>query len=468
MWCGPVTEAPTMTTEVPSTKKVLTSKGAQDAALTENPEFTFWKNDYHQHYAFGKETKEYHLQSSRDGSVTPCFGHTHTLRIPVDDADLLGPLTLQITLPALLQTVQTSTYTKWAYGGVLSLVEKIEFVANGAILQQFSNRVMDIESNMVTTSEHKRGFDMMTGRNKQSDGLQETTYYLPMPFWFCRTKGNALPYFPLCALSREVLLELRLTMKPLIQCVNANRTFLDLKEADILLGSVKMAVLAETVLLHPEERVLYTNRKDRHYLIEEFQEQEDAFEPGVSNMSTELTFSRNIKRLHWVLQDVADTVPNTVFGNNTLKYDGYSQLFLEGNYNSENAVMYPPPIRTCQLLFSNNPREPLAPTESSWEVSAEKVDSMFYTKVQPLLYEGCNSFLPNYIFGYFFSLHPFEYSPSGSYNMSATTNHLHMTLVPSDNRGFSGLRRTTLFIYSVGYNILKISTDGEPVVMFID
>lgn len=468
MWCSGAT-GPTGATDPPepqgglgTANMLLNAIGPQDRALTQDPEFTFWKEDHHryQHHPFGQENVEFLFGNTPDGTVTTFFDRVHHVDVPVDVGDLLGPLVLQVTVPPLLQNIYGSNYVRWAYGGVLAIVDKVQLTANGVILQEFSNRVMDMEAEMTVKSERIRGYNQMTGRTRSSSATESNTYYLPLPFWFCRTEGSSRPYLPLCSLSKEVALNVRVHIKPLMHCVNANRLFSNLIENQVLLGSVQMRLMADVVTLDPAERVLFTTRKDKRYLIEEYQEQEDALEAGVVSVTTELAHSRSVKRLHWVLQDAADGFPNTLFGNQHLRYDGYSKLFLEANYNSEGAIMYPPPIRTAQILIGNDAREPLAPTESAWQVTDRRVDSTFYTKVQPLLYEGCNSYLKNYIFGYFFALHPFAYAPSGAYNMSSSSNHLHITLVPN-------LRRTNLYIYSVGYNVLKIA-DGAPVRLFID
>lgn len=465
MWCDDTTDVPLDNDPPAARHHMLYATGPQDEVLTNNPEYTFWKTEHTQYHSFGQETKEYLFKDSLpDGTLKQAFGRVHTTKIPVDDADLLGPLVLQVSLPPLLQSKwfgnRRTNWIRWSYGGVLALVKKVELVANGTILQEFNSRILDMEANMVVSKDHQRGYNRMTGRNESNLALEPTFYYLPLPFWFCRTTGTSRPYLPMCALSRNVTLELRVTWEPLSSCVNANHA-VSVENEDILLGDVKMTLLASIVTLDPSERMLFTTANEKRYLIEEYQEQEDAIQPGTVEITKEIAISRNIKRLHWVVQDAADVMPNTLIGNNKLRYEGYSQLFLETNYNSDGAIMYPPPIRSCQLLFSSEPREPLGPGESTWLVSGERVDSMFYTKVQPLLYEGCNSHLKNYIFGYFFALHPFAFEPSGTYNMSATTNHLHLTLMPN-------LRRTNLYIYSVGYNILKIDIDGQPSVMFAD
>lgn len=484
------------------------NNGPQDEYLYVEDGRTLFKEDHNrvQHPPFGKESRDYLFDTEPDGALpgTTSFGHRHTCSIPSDDADLLGNVVLALTLPPLRQHVTltnswgsaaTTGYTRWAYGGVAAVVEKIDMVVDGYVLQQYTGRVLDVESLMNVPPSARVGYDRMTGRGSQHDGRSEVTYYLPVPFFFCRRAddvgsgggaaigssggssasatnvvgddGNTTdgrPFFPLCALRRGLQVQVRVALRPLVQCVNSNHMLRseDVTAERFLTGSVRARLIADVYLLDPSERNLFRTRRTRNYLMEEVQQQEDIVEAGVLNVTREISLNRSTKRIHWMLQDAADTFPNTLVGNKHLLYDGYNQLFLEANRDSGSAALYPPPIRTCQLLLGNLPREPQALTERSWQETEERVDGVYFTHLQPLLYEGCNS--PpgrNYVFGYFFALRPFAFAPSGSYNMTVSKNHLHMRLNPN-------LRRTNLLVYSVSYNVLRVSEDGEVMVVFVD
>lgn len=444
--------------------KPLYAFGPQDTDLTDDPDVTFWKEDLEafQYAPFGQETRECTFRNERQDAGNTFFDQKLMCTISPSDVDMLGSLTLQMTLPTLRQVVEQNrtrtSYVKWAYGGVAALVEYVEIASNGVVLQRFDGRALDIESQMRVPPEQKRGYDDMTGRNGQHDGRTARPFYLPLPFWFCdRRRREGVPYLPVCAMRRTTRVDVTVKILPLIRCVNANR-MLDassLVESDVLTEPVHMVLLADTVILDHTERLLFTGYgRSRSYLIEEVQQQEDVVEVGTLDYTLTLEARGCVKRMHWVIQDVSDSFPNTLTGNRHLAYDGYHQLFLEANRNSENAVVYPPPIRTCQILFSGNAREPYAFSETGWNVSRERVDASFYTVVQPLIYHGCNASLKDHIFSYFFALRPFEFQPSGSFDMTIGTNQLHLTFVP-------GLRRLRVFVYTVGYNVLRITELGE-------
>lgn len=465
--------------------------GAQDEYLYVPTGRTLFKEDLAemQHPPFGSETRVYRFGTDPDGTLNPAtgsseiFGTSYTCAIPVDDADLLGNVVLEVTLPPLRQQVSVRTswgtsvetsYVRWAQGGVTALIERVEFLVGGYVLQQQSGRVIDAESLMRVPPAARHGYDRMTGRNRQHLGDREVTWYLPLAFFFCQSaststerEGDGRPMFPLCALRSGMAVELRVTLRPLVQCLNANHV---VRHEDVtharFVGAdepVRMRLWADLYVLDAAERLEYQERKVRHYLFEEIQEQEQLVEAGRTEVTCEITLNRSTKRLHWMLQDYADTFPNTLTGNRHFAYDGYSRLFLEANQNALNAQLYPPPIRTCQLMLGNLPREPKGLTECSWlRDNEQRVDGVYYTHLQPLMYQGCNAPVGrNYVFGYFFALRPMHFSPSGTYNLSVSTNHLRMRLNPN-------LRRTQLLLYSVGYNVLRVSEAGEVMVVFVE
>ena len=199
MWCDDTTDVPLDNDPPAARHHMLYATGPQDDVLTNNPEYTFWKTEHAQYHSFGQEIKEYLFKDSLpDGTLKQAFGRVHTTKIPVDDADLLGPLVLQVSLPPLLQSKwfgnRRTNWIRWSYGGVLALVKKVELVANGTILQEFNSRILDMEANMVVSKDHQRGYNRMTGRNESNLALEPTFYYLPLPFWFCRTTGTSRQY----------------------------------------------------------------------------------------------------------------------------------------------------------------------------------------------------------------------------------------------------------------------------------
>ena len=391
-------------------------------------------------------TREYRFSSSNTMDI---FGQVLSTSIPVDDGVLLGNVTLEISLPVLPQIVQgvrsQSSYVKWSPGGVMMLIDRVEFVVNGITLQSFSGTVLDIESFLNVPVSASKGYEAMTGRGKQHDGLSPITYYLPIPFWFCRDGA----YFPLCSLSVNNRVDIRFSFKRITECIQSNRLFNQFPTLEgvtcKLLGDIYHTTAKERLELVDQYR-----RKD--FLIEEYQEQSEIIEPNLEEIKREILFSRSIKRLHWVLQDSSDIFHNTVLGNYRMLYDGWDQLYIQ----AKSQTVLDPPIKTAQLYFGSDEREPLAFVSNKTRVQAE-----FYTKINPYKFAGCNTRMKNYIYSYFFCLDPFKTNiPSGHYNFSTLTNFLHITMEP-------GLRRTELFLYSVGYNICRFE-NGQVELFFVD
>jgi hypothetical protein len=417
--------------------------------LTKTPEFTYWKSPFKQYSHFGQSTKEYRFGSS---ATLQILGKTLTTTIPVDDGTLLGPLTLEINLPPLTQRVlgkrSYSSFVKWSDGGVTTLIDRIEFVVNGHVIQSFSGKVLDIESYLSVSPTHARGFDKMTGRNGQHDGKTPLSYYLPLPFWFCKKRA----FFPLCSLSVQSRVQLRVRFKRIDECVQSNRLLSQIPLSDSI-GSCKLiADVFHTTMKDRLEIVDQYRRKD--LLIEEYQEQEEIIEPNLSEVRRELLFSRSVKRIHWVLQDSSDIFNNTVLGNYSMLYNGWDQLHIQARAQT----LLQPPIKTAQIYMGSDEREPLAFVRNE---DKTRVQADFYTKIQPYKYKGCNTNLKKYIYSYFFAIDPFNVNvPSGHYNFSPLTNFLHITMQKN-------LRRTELFLYAVGFNICRFE-NGQVELYFVD
>jgi hypothetical protein len=425
----------------------LSSKGPQDEYLTKDPDFTFWKTSFYQYAHFGQSVKEYRFGSSERMQI---LGQTLTCNLPVDDGSLLGPLTLEISLPALTQRVignrSYSSFVKWCHGGAMMLINRIEFIVNGNILQTFSGKVLDIESNLSVSPNHAAGYDKMTGRNQEHDGKTAISYYVPLPFWFCKFRAS----FPLCLLGLQTTVQFRVKLNNIIDCVQSNRQ-IDSMPAENSIGSCKL--IADLYHIDAKERLEMVDRYSRKdVLIEEYQEQEEVIEPNLAEVKREILFSRCIKRIHWVLQDSSDKFPDNVLGNHPLRYDGWDQLYIQ----SKSQTILLPPIKTAQIYLGSDEREPL-----SFNLDKTRVHADFYTKIQPYKYSGCNTNFKNYIYSYFFALDPFTINiPSGHYNFSPLTNFIHIKLEQN-------LRRVEMFMYAVGFNICRFE-NGQAELFFVD
>ena len=125
----------------------LVAYGSQDALLTMNPEFTFFKSVYHRHTNFSKFTNKIILGKKA------LFGTINNVNIP-KNADLLDNLYFSIDLPSLNVIYERELY------------EEIFYIIN--------NTSLSTATKFITKSEYKNLYNML---DNLVDFINEKQYY---------------------------------------------------------------------------------------------------------------------------------------------------------------------------------------------------------------------------------------------------------------------------------------------------
>ena len=121
----------------------LVAMGKQDIFLTGNPQITWFKMVYRRYTNFAVESQVMFF----DGD--PDFGKRLSCLVP-RRGDLLGPLVLEVTLPAL--TLTDGTPVSYVNSIGHALIEEISIEIGEQEIDTQTGEWMEIWSNMTTTS----------------------------------------------------------------------------------------------------------------------------------------------------------------------------------------------------------------------------------------------------------------------------------------------------------------------------
>ena len=300
----------------------LVAYGAQDVYLTGNPQITFWKVTYRRYTNFSMESIEQTFNGQAD------FGRRVTCTIS-RNGDLAYRTYLQVTLPEISSTLAANA--RWLDFPGHQLISQVELEIGGQRIDRQYGDWMHIWTQLTLSAEQTRGYNKMIGHTTQlvyvtdpsyadvdgpcgADGapaqvcaprkaLPETTLYIPLQFWFCRSPGLALPLIALQYHEVKINLDLR----PIDECLWAV-TALDSTGVQATNAYAQSLVAAslyvDYVFLDTDERRRMA-QNPHEYLIEQLQFTGDE-SVGSSSNKIKLNFNHPCKELVWVVQPDAN------------------------------------------------------------------------------------------------------------------------------------------------------------------
>jgi hypothetical protein len=429
----------------------LVAYGAQDAYISGNPQITFWKGLFKRHTNFAMEP----FRINFSGQIQ--WGTKQTALIG-RHADLLYSTYVEVVLP---QVDDNSDVYYWNnYGGNLgyNLIKHVELDIGGQLIDRMYSEFMVLWSSLTLSSDGRNKLtSMLSGacgadvggraplRNGQgcaTDGRQrqQNVIYIPLPFFFTRNPGAALPLIALQY--HEVKINV-LWAEP--QFITGNFTNAIIvadgqtrPPIQRLPQAVQAALYIDYIYLDTEERRRMA-QASHEYLIEQTQFNEDKGIRG-SNTRIDLTFNHPVKELLWVVQPSRYTDCRLQAGV------GESMLYPFA-YNID-------PVFD-QLLQING---------------QDRLDRRFgdyYNKVQAFQHHtGVPAGIGAY--SYSFAIRPEEHQPSGTCNFSRIdTATIVMNMAGVDLSGTSANFNETnqdndifndwnVRVYAVNYNVLRV------------
>ena len=413
----------------------LVAMGKQDVFLTGNPQVTWFKMVYRRYTNFSTESSIIQFDNQAD------FGRRLTTLIP-RKGDLLGPMWLEIQLPAIYDSVtgKAVSYTN-AIGH--ALIQEISLEIGEQEIDKQTGEWMEIWSNHTITQDKLQGWNNMIGKttgasqgNATSDSVNmygPLYLYVPLRFWFCKNPGLALP---LIALQYHPV-RINITLSPLQKVFVLTNGRVPCDTTVRAASITAMTMYGDFVHLDIEERRRFV-ANSHEYLIEQVQyTPSQSIDQTASTVQIPMEFNHPLKELFWVIQREAAVNVNQPFN--------YTNLTV-GETSTQ--VGYQNLITTALLRLDGYDRFDIRNAD-------------YFRLVQPYQH---HTVIPvsDFIYSYSFALRPEDSQPTGSMNASRIDTivlQLQMNAVlPA--RGPANVR-----IYGLNQNVLRI-TDGFGGILF--
>jgi hypothetical protein len=256
-----------------------------------------------------------------------------------------------------------------------------------------------------------------------ADSSQLRTLYVPLPFYFTQTPGNALPLVAIMfsgaqlTVSFEQLRNCVVTSGPDVRVVKCNGGG-ELQPTDL-----RAAIDGTQIFLDVMERDRFASTNFEQLITQTFPLYTNIC---CSSTRIQLGFAHPVIELIWAVRRKCQEQANAWF-----------------NYGG---ILGREPLFSCEIDFNSTARQPMR--EASW-----------YRLVQPYQFHTC---IPEaFIYVYSFALYPEEAQPSGSANFSRLES---VTLILALQDGL-GNENVTVIIFSRSLNMLRFR-DGVAGISF--
>ena len=274
------------------------------------PVITFWKAVYKKHTNFSLETR-----SIPFGKVN--FGESIDRLIPFQGS-LISNIYLEITLPEIHDTIPTNEYKafRWLNWVGHKLIEESSITINGNEIDKISGEWIHLWRELTNSDKNEAyaemvgnvpGLTQIQSRKGNGNAKQKLcdpyTLYIPLPFWFTKNTGSALP---ICALDSDITFSIRFSnLNDLIWASHQTaNSFMSSIGKNVLpdIDKMDVSLLIDYIHLENSEIQKFTNNK-LFYFVETYEKQSNP--TTLSNddsYSQMMTFNFPIKELIWVVQ----------------------------------------------------------------------------------------------------------------------------------------------------------------------
>tara|TARA_Y100000768_G_scaffold374284_1_gene343856 strand:+ start:1995 stop:3368 length:1374 start_codon:yes stop_codon:yes gene_type:complete len=439
----------------------LVAYGAQDIYLTGNPQITFFKVVYRRHTNFAMEA----IPQTFNGEIT---ANSSTVTSVISrNGDLVGRMWLDCVINSSGFSSEedghfgtTGTYNNWTNNTGHAFVKECEVEIGGQRIDLLNSQWLDIwneltdhdESEWMGLNKHSaKGSYLKLMKANQLTPVNNLQIYVPLPFWFSRNVGLALPLIALQ--SHEV--KVKLTTRSILSLINSDYTVI-LSHA--ITDNPVVTLWCDYIYLDTDERRRFA-QVSHEYLIEQIQMESISFK---NNMQKPLNFDHPVKELIWVIQNEnaakvasgwdtigkhADAYVNTCATNNVITGDkwknndyfnygvGYATSSKSNDKEIIAGVEHLEPFDNMKLQLNGQDR-------------FEERKASYFRLCQP--FQAGHKVPSKHIYCYSFALKPEEHQPSGTCNF---------TRLDSAKMIFKNLDpgyKSKLTVYAINYNILRI------------
>lgn len=367
---------------------------------------------------------------------------------------------LRVTLPAisLTQEATEADTIRWVDSVGHNLIDLTWISFNDLKVQEFDSYWLDMFAAHTVTASKREGYNNMVGREiaqltVASDSLPEYVLNIPLPYFYSRDSGNALPTAALPYNEMRIHFEFR-DWRDLLICGGNAKNLIATSESSIKLRNVQL--WANYAVVSNEERVKM-GKCPRDMVIEQVQRHtgrpfQAAAIGADSNQSFDIRISHAVKALFWNVQNT--TVCNRSGGNQAQELSNYTTATSCCEDSPNGFPAGEDPVRLSSLLYEN--------TYRLFEMGSD-----YFSLVQQFYHWEVIPDKTGY-HSYSFALDPESQNPTGSTNFGKLTN-VSVQLTPSvaaaeANSDDANIRPEgcekqsyQLFIRALNFNIVRVS-----------
>lgn len=452
----------------------LVARGSQDDYLTGSPSFSYFKTVLRTHTNFAMESIQ---QTFTNKPTLDTNGATFTCRIQ-RIGDLLQDMYFCFTLPDIYS--DNELRFRWVHNLAQVMISQCSVRLDSQLIDQSYGEWMDIWNELTMEAGKKFAFDRMSGNldellaprkvdpevivinnrltyvsyptaTASQPSINSRSFYVPLPFWFCRNPALALPLIALQYNVLEVTVQMRgigdlyqvydyhtdeyisptmyvsrygtsnpVSFDRFSQFGGGGAPNVDLDaylECNyIFLDNAERTTIATTTLEYVVDRV---TRIEKGGILE--------------NNTVDLTLNNPIKELVWIMRrnDVRDYNEWTNFTRTIPAYDAA------------------PILATCKILFNGLER-------------LQDKPGAFFNMLQPYQYHTNTPRQGVYV--YSFAIFPEKTIPSGTFNAS-TINSIQLYLT-TNREGVATDIEYEIVVYARYVNIFRVQ-NGQGGMVFV-
>ena len=453
----------------------LVAYGAQDAYITGNPQITFWKGLFKRHTNFAMEP----FRINFSGQVQ--WGTKQTALIG-RHADLLYSTYVEVTLPKLTAKGEEYYWNNEQNSLGYNLIKYVELDIGGQVVDRMYSEFMYLWGNLTQDFTGSLKLvsllsgpcidnDIETGGSASRlrygpdcgvDGRQQkpNVIYIPLPFFFTRNPGAALPLIALQYHEVKINVlwnETQFIAGNFTKDVVTIGTGPDpqvLPPIQDLPQAIQASLYIDYIYLDTEERRRMA-QASHEYLIEQTQFNEEKGIVGVNNR-IDLTFNHPVKELIWVVQPALYTDCRFAAGT-TITEPRLRPFSYDGDYIFDQLIQINGQDRLDRRYgdYFNK----VQAYQHHTGVLGGGIISAFQSLIaggQP----GAGGAFGTGVYMYSFALRPEEHQPSGTCNFSRIdTATIVMNMASTGIPGVPSLADVGNFnvrVYAINYNVLRV------------
>ena len=286
---------------------LLGAIGEEDGYLTQDAQNTLFKTSFKTHTHF---SSNWNVITNNNGGQASRFtpGSSHYFRLPFE-----GDLIMNTYLRFVIKDDNIGA-TDNLYYLALSLFDRIELMYKSKSLSSFDRNYLANYFKTNLTQEkflnyRKMGSIYSTDTPVKDSFLNQDVYYidLPLPFWFTKSEGQALPVWTLT--DQDLGLNVKLA-----NTFNYKKS--DTNNIDLTNDIMDVQVLVNYGYLNNEEKEKFRNLS-LEYIIDQVEITESSTVSGSFRKKINLPKKHYLTHLYWNL--TSDVTNNIGYDNNTNK-----------------------------------------------------------------------------------------------------------------------------------------------------